>query len=272
MGVSPLHHTVGTGFKPTRSPYRSSAFRAASTCPLRCLAESYRKSAYLSASFASFCLLAASGSLANDRSRFVSFTLAPRHPLQVAQGTRLPRHPRQAPQRDRPRRRNRGPVNGAGRRSPLSLNSCSPAASASASTPLSPPSGSPRRPDSPTASPSASRTSKGPRTSHKEEGTVARRLEATVRRLEREYAAELALENLLEFVDLRWYRHATPRRRPRTRPPRNRPIGPLSHHATRCRPPHRRGGFQTHPPPGPHHTERLLSPIIPSGAKRSRAI
>ena len=40
---------------------------------------------------------------------------------------------------------------------------------------------------------------------------MARRVEATVRRLEREYAAELAevaLENLLEFVDLRWYRHA----------------------------------------------------------------
>ena len=40
---------------------------------------------------------------------------------------------------------------------------------------------------------------------------MARRLEATVRRLEREYAAELAevaLDDLLEFVDLRWYRHA----------------------------------------------------------------
>ena len=40
---------------------------------------------------------------------------------------------------------------------------------------------------------------------------MARRVEATVKRLEREYAAELAevaLENLLEFVDLRWYRHA----------------------------------------------------------------
>ena len=40
---------------------------------------------------------------------------------------------------------------------------------------------------------------------------MARRLEATVRRLEKEYAAELAevaLDNLLEFVDLRWYRHA----------------------------------------------------------------
>ncbi len=40
---------------------------------------------------------------------------------------------------------------------------------------------------------------------------MARRLEGTVKRLEKEYAAELAevaLENLLEFVDLRWYRHA----------------------------------------------------------------
>ena len=40
---------------------------------------------------------------------------------------------------------------------------------------------------------------------------MARHLEGTVRRLEKHFAAELAevaLEDLLDFVDNRWYRHA----------------------------------------------------------------
>ncbi len=37
---------------------------------------------------------------------------------------------------------------------------------------------------------------------------MTRRIEGTIRRVEKEYAAELALADFIEFLDARWYRHA----------------------------------------------------------------